>query len=103
MRAPALLAALLLAAACRAQPEAAPLDPLFSAPVGEGEIQLVRPVRPAPAPEPAAQPERCKHVYEPHSTHGYVDPLTGLPALCAVTVCRKCGDLRHECRPRPRR
>jgi hypothetical protein len=105
MRRIAGLASVLLApllGACTGRPEATPLDPLFAAPSGEGEI-LVRPVRPAPVPEAAPTPERCKHVYEPHSTHSYVDPLTGLPALCAVTICRKCGEIRHECSPPPRR
>jgi hypothetical protein len=100
----ALVVALALAG-CAAPSAPATLDPLFRAPSSEGRIEvdpsrLGRSSRDAPRPvdpsiEVPGQP--CRHTFGPHGTHTYIDPLTGLPALCAIVRCTKCGEIRHEC------
>lgn len=101
MRAPLALLAALALGGCQAPERQGSLNPLWSAPGGEGALAPhAKP--PEPKVDPAL-PETCKHLYEPYSTHLYMDPLTGGPALCAVTICRKCGEVRHECEPRRRR
>lgn len=109
-RAPSKHVALLLALACALAGCAAPaapasLDPLFRAPSSEGRIE-VDPTHAARTPRNAPQPldprievpgQPCRHTFGPHGTHTYIDPLTGLPALCAVVRCTKCGEIRHEC------
>ena len=102
----------MLLGGCAAPTEATPLNPLFSADPNTGsyEVDPQAPRLPrAPAPdrrsEPVAEPApaACKHLYESYATHSYRDPLTGLPALCAVVRCAKCGEIRHECQKGPRR
>jgi hypothetical protein len=90
-----------LVAGCTAPAREATLDPLFRAAPGEGSYPT--PVREPPPPAEPPVPERCKHVFEPYGTHLAVDRLTGGPMLCAITICRKCGEIRHECAPPPRR
>lgn len=111
----ALLAGALLLGACACEPRPTSLNPLFSADPTTGAYEVdpfaslpQRAPAPgrggAPADEPAAaEPAVCKHLYGPYATHSYRDPLTGLPALCAIVRCSKCGDLRHECERGPRR
>lgn len=102
-----LLGLALFAAGCRGAAPSASLDPLFSAPAGEGRYE-VDPFRMGSSPAPCGCPpnlspavdmpgQPCRHAFGPHGTHSYVDPLTGMPALCAVVRCSKCGEIRHEC------
>jgi hypothetical protein len=101
------LVAALPLAGCRSASSAATLDPLFRAPAGEGRYE-VDPSRLGSAPARCGCPPNlspvvdmpgapCRHTFGPHGTHPYVDPLTGMPALCAVVRCTKCGEIRHEC------
>jgi hypothetical protein len=107
-QAPAIHAALvgaLLLVGCAAPSAPATLDPLFRAPSSEGRIEVdpTRTGRTERGPVRAADPrievpgQPCRHTFGPHGTHTYIDPLTGLPALCAVVRCTKCGEIRHEC------
>lgn len=111
-----LSAGALLAAGCSA-PAAPPRtnhDALYRVAAGEGAYDvdprtaaLARrgPARfPAKAPEVEA-PKPCQHVWEflDRATHSYIDPDSGLPALCTPRVCPKCGLVIHECQGRRRR
>jgi hypothetical protein len=109
----ALLAAVLPLLGCRSGSSAGSLDPLFRAPAGEGRYE-VDPTLLPPGPAPCGCPpvlspvvdmpgQPCRHTFGPHGTHTYIDPLTGMPALCAVVRCTKCGEIRHECERRKRR
>jgi len=110
-----LVASWLAGCASSCDPCPTPLNPLFSAESGAGSYEVdpetLRPPRPPPSGPSAARVEdpaapdqpACKHDYQSYATHPYVDPLTGLPALCAIWRCTKCGEIRHECQKGPRR
>ena len=75
------------------------VDPLTAALARRGPARF--PPK-APAAE-AAKP--CEHVWEfmDRATHAYIDPESGLPALCTPRFCPKCGLVIHECENRRRR
>lgn len=106
-----MLLVLLGAMACAACAPSAParddLDPLFRGTAGQGEHEFDPATLPKPRParpEQAQEAEPCDHVWQAlqDGTHGYVDPLTGLPALCTPLRCARCGQVRHECQGRRR-
>lgn len=83
------------------------VDPLLRGDGGAGTYEfdpatLPRP-RPVRSPE-SERPEQCDHVWEAmrEGTHGYVDPLTGMPTLCTPLRCNRCGAVVHECQRRRR-
>lgn len=86
------LALLLIAAGCRSQPE---------------EAQAPRVVGPQlfDCREPEDGPKTCRHVWQQVDVHAYTKVRHGVPSveLCSVLRCNKCGQVRHECRPPPRR
>jgi hypothetical protein len=111
VRALALLLPLLLAA-CTTSTTKETWRPAVG-PETEIEVPPIRPARvwdrsspPAttgstPAPAPGAElEERCEHVWVQSTWHTYEQVIDGLPsqAICLVTVCPKCGEIRHECR-----
>jgi hypothetical protein len=51
------------------------------------------------------EPAECRHVWQQVGVHGYTKMIHGIPSveLCSVLRCTKCGQVRHECRPPPRR
>ena len=109
----AALGAVLLAGAC-ASPAPAPranLDPLYHGVTGEGEYDVDPrtaalaqrgPAR-SPPPEPPARSDvqqPCAHDWEQIGTHLFTDDSTGMPSLCAVNRCTKCGQVIHDCQRR---
>lgn len=50
----------------------------------------------------APDPETCDHFFEWHGTHSYQKMVNGMrmTALCTVTKCAKCNQIRHECQQR---
>lgn len=96
--------ALATALAGCAQPAASrdDLAPLFRGTAGSGEYEFDPATLPKPKPAHAPdeqRPEACDHVWMAvrDATHGYTDPLTGMPALCTPLQCATCGEVRHEC------
>jgi hypothetical protein len=86
-------------------------DALYRSAAGEGEYEvdpltaaLARrgPARLPPEVPAADTPKPCEHVWQSLdlATHSYIDPQSGLPALCTPIVCPKCGLVRHECQGR---
>ena len=84
------------------------LDPLYHGASGAGEYEvdpamaaLARrgPARTPEKPPPAAE-KPCEHVYEQVDTHPYLDPETGMPSMCVVSRCVRCGRVVHDCNRR---
>ncbi len=89
----ALGALLLAASACRSQPA----EPQMPAVVGPQLFDC--------RPEEDDAPKTCRHVWQQVGVHSYTKMIHGLPSveLCSILRCNKCGQVRHECRPPPRR
>jgi hypothetical protein len=89
-------------------------DALYRNAVGDGTYEIDpntaalarRGPTPFPPKKPAAEAEKpCEHVWEfmDRATHSYIDPHSGLPALCTPRYCPKCGLVIHDCQnPRGR-
>lgn len=100
----ALTVGVLLGLAGCAQPSASrsDLNPLFRGTSGAGEYEFDPATLPKPRPRSPAEAERppaCDHVWQAddRAMHSFIDPLTGMPAICVPIRCLTCGEVRHEC------